>query len=381
MKKLLITSTDVMMYQFLLPHALYLSTQGYQVDVACSFAEGYKNEGYHEYIANHLPENSNFYSVNLERSPFAATNIKGFKQLSEIINNKKYDLIWTNEPVMGVLTRLAAYKARKKYGTKLMYLAHGYHFYEGAPKKNWIAYPIEKVMSYFCDSMCMINWEDYHFTQKHFPYKPVFHIDGIGLDTQKFKNVQVDKSRKRKDLGFTDDDILLLSVGELQTRKNHEPVIRAVAQIDNPKVKYIICGRGELEDHFRQLAKDLNIEDRLFLLGHRYDISEILKSVDIFIHPSLREGLGIAVIEAMSAGLPLITSNVQGMKDYVINEQTGYVVPTFDISEYKKAIEKLIVSPDYRKEIGENNINFALKYDFENSKVQVLNILNEMENF
>ena len=90
MKKLLITSTDVMMYQFLLPHALYLSTQGYQVDVACSFAEGYKNEGYHEYIAKHLPENSNFYSVNLERSPFAATNIKGFKQLSEIINKKKY---------------------------------------------------------------------------------------------------------------------------------------------------------------------------------------------------------------------------------------------------------------------------------------------------
>lgn len=381
MKKLLITSTDVMMYQFLLPHALYLSMQGYQVDVACSFAEGYKNEGYHEYISEHLPDNSSFYSVNLERSPFAATNLKGFKQLSQIINSNNYDLIWTNEPVMGVLTRLAAYKARKKSGTKLMYLAHGYHFYEGAPKKNWIAYPIEKVMSYFCDGMCMINWEDYHFTQKHFPYKPVFHIDGIGLDTQKFQNVQVDKSQKRKDLGFTDDDILLLSVGELQTRKNHEPVIRALAQINNPNVKYIICGRGELENHFKQLAKELNIEDKLFLLGHRYDIGEILKSVDIFIHPSQREGLGIAVIEAMSAGLPLITSNVQGMKDYVINEKTGYVVPTFDIAEYKNAIEKLIFSPDFREEIGKNNVDFASKYDFENSKVQILNILNEMENF
>lgn len=373
-KRILITSTDVMMYQFILPHIEYLSQNGYAVDVACSKAEGYKNEGYHEYISEHLPEDSVFYPVPLERSPFTLKNRKGLYRLKEIISKGNYDLIWTNEPVMGVMTRLAARKARKR-GTKVLYLAHGYHFFKGAPKANWLAFPVEKVMSYFCDSMCMICFEDYYFTKRHMPYKPVYHIDGIGLDVRKYAGIKVDRSAKRRELGFSNEDILVLSVGELQHRKNHEPVLRAIAEIGDNRIKYIICGRGELEGQLLSLADELGMKDNFFLLGHRYDIAEILKCVDIFAHPSRREGLGIAALEAMAAGLPLVTSNVQGIKDYVINGETGFVTEPNDVAGYKKAIETLISDASLRQKISENNKDFVKKYDISNSVRQMQKII------
>lgn len=373
-KRILITSTDVMMYQFLLPHVWNLSQNGYIVDVACSHANLYENEGYHEYIKSHIPSTSNFYSIRLSRSPFSIKNKKGYKDLKSLINPVHYDVIWTNEPVMGVMTRLSARKARKN-GTKVLYMAHGYHFYKHCPKKNWLAYPVEKFMSRFCDAICLINWEDYNFTKKHFKRVKSFHIDGIGLDTKKIMNMQTDRKSKRTELGFSDEDILLLSVGELQKRKNHFPIISALSRIDNKKIKYIICGCGELRDEYVKLMNTYGLEDRVYLMGHRYDVLEILHCVDVFIHPSLREGLGIAALEAMSVGLPLITSNVQGIKDYMTNGLNGYVLDPFDVNGYKIAIEKLASDSELRKQFGTYNKDFVVKYDIEESKSQVLKII------
>lgn len=377
MKRILITSTDVMMYQFLLPHVYFLYENGYIVDVACSYAEGYQDEGYHTFIRENLPKESTMYSVSLARNPYDFENIKGLNELRTIMANNKYDVIWTNEPVMGVMTRLAAAKCRKS-GTKVLYMAHGYHFFKGAPKKNWIYYPVEKIMSRYCDAMCMINWEDYEFTHKHMPSVQVYHIDGIGFDSAKYERIKIDKEKKRKELGFNTDDIILLSVGELQTRKNHEPVLRAIAEIDNKNVKYVICGWGELREHLLSVAEKLGLKDRFFLLGHRYDIPEILKMADIFIHPSLREGLGIAALEAMSAGLPIISSNVQGLKDFIQNGRNGFVCAPSDINSYRNAIEQLLKDSDLRAKMSKNNIVDSKKYDIQNSREQVLGILNSI---
>ena len=377
--RILITSTDVMMYQFILPHVEYLHEKGYQVDVACSFAEGYQDEGYHPYIASHIPAGSSFFSIHLERNPASLSNLKGLRELEKVISKGNYDLIWTNEPVMGVMTRLAARNARKQ-GTKVFYLVHGYHFYKGAPKKNWIFYPIEKVMSNYCDAMCMINWEDYYFTQKHMPKKSVFHIDGIGFDSTKFSAMQVDRKKKREELRFSEDEIIVLSVGELQGRKNHEPVLRAIAQIPDRRIHYVICGWGQLKEHLLQVADELGMADRFHLLGHRYDIPEILKVVDIFAHPSQREGLGIAALEAMAAGLPMVTSNIQGLKDFVEDGVNGFTFEPNDVDGYKKAIKLLISDRELREKIGRENIIAAKKYDIQNSVVQVFEVLQNVLN-
>ena len=366
MKRILITSTDIMMYLFLLPHIKYLVGSNYHVDIACSSPFGYKDEGYEEYLRNNIPEGSKYFQLSAERSPFALrSNIKGCRELREIIEKGSYDAVWTNEPVMGVITRLAASKQRKK-GLKMLYLAHGYHFFKGAPIGNWLFYPVEKFMARYCDMMVMINWEDYSFTQKYFR-RPVKHINGIGLDVDKYKDASVDYKIKRSELNVGVDDVLILSVGELIPRKNHESIIKAIASINDPKIKYIICGIGPRLDFLQKLSKKLKIENRVQFIGQRYDIGEILKVSDIFTHPSKREGLGIAPIEAMAAKLPIITSSVQGLKDFSINGKTGYCIGPNDISGYEEAIKKLLSNPDLRKSMGEYNMKAVEKYSIDKS--------------
>lgn len=377
-KKILITSTDVMMIQFLLPHVQYLHKLGYTVDVACSSAEGYQHEQYGEKIKEVLPEDSEYFHVRTERTPYSVHNILGYKDLKSIINKGRYVFIWTNEPVMGILTRLASICYRKN-GGKLMYMVHGYHFFKGAPTKNWIYYPIEKIFSKLCDAITVINWEDYYFTKRHFK-TPVYHIDGIGLSLEKYKNVKIDCSKKRQELNVDQGDILIVSVGELQERKNHKVIIEAISAIKNSHIKYIICGRGELLNELKELCKAKNIQKQVQFLGHRYDIPEILSIADIFAHPSQREGLGIAAIEAMAAGLPLITSNVQGIKDYVHYDENGYVYAPNDVKGFSEGISKLIKNPELRRKFGTHNKVCAEKYRIEKSLSAVANIIFKLLN-
>jgi glycosyltransferase EpsD len=372
MKRILISSTDVMMYLFLIPHVKILSDY-YVIDVACSSADEYKSEDYEKTIRDQLPENSKYFHISSERSPYSKANIEGYKELQSIIEVGNYDLVWTNEPVMGVITRLAANKFRKN-GLKVLYLAHGYHFFKGAPIMNWIYYPVEKLCSYMTDLMVMINWEDFAFTKKHF-HNPVLHIDGIGFDLSKYRNVSVERNSKRKEIGVNSDEILVLSAGELMTRKNHEVVIEAIAVVNNPKIKYVICGIGDRLEFLKRLAKKLNISDRVKFIGLRYDIPELLKISDIFAHPSKREGLGIAPLEAMSSGLPVVTSNIQGIKDYSVNGVTGFSLDPTDVNGFASAIRKLANDHILRKKMGEHNVEAVKKWSIENSTSQVKSVI------
>ena len=360
-KRILISSTDVMMYLFLLPHVKKLANS-YQIDVACSSADEYKSEGYEEVIRSELPKNSKYFHISSERSPYSIANIKAFKELRMIMNKGHYDLVWTNEPVMGVITRLAASKFRKN-GLKVLYLAHGFHFFKGAPILNWIYYPVEKICSYFTDLMVMINKEDFQFTKKNFPKNDSRYIEGIGIDLSKYVDVSVDVTKKRKELGVDENDILILSAGELMTRKNHEVIIEAISLINNPKIKYIICGIGDRLDFLTNLAIKCGVKDRVSFIGLRYDIPELLQATDIFAHPSKREGLGMAPLEAMASGLPILTSNIQGIKDYSVDGVTGFSLDPNDINGFSLAIKKLSDDRELRRKIEKNNVQAVQKWE------------------
>lgn len=374
-KRILISSTDVMMYLFLLPHVKKLANS-YQIDVACSSADEYKSEGYEEVIRSELPKNSKYFHISSERSPYSIANFKAFKELRMIMSKGHYDLVWTNEPVMGVITRLAASKFRKN-GLKVLYLAHGFHFFKGAPILNWIYYPVEKICSYFTDLMVMINKEDFQFTKKNFPKNDSRYIEGIGIDLSKYVDVSVDVTKKRKELGVDENDILILSAGELMTRKNHEVIIEAISLINNPKIKYIICGIGDRLDFLTNLAIKCGVKDRVSFIGLRYDIPELLQATDIFAHPSKREGLGMAPLEAMASGLPILTSNIQGIKDYSVDGVTGFSLDPNDINGFSLAIKKLSDDRELRRKIGKNNVQAVQKWGVENSTIQLKNIITE----
>jgi glycosyltransferase EpsD len=367
MKKILVTSTDMMMMQFLVPHVQYLREQGYDVEVACSEVGNRFEE-----VQKVLGEDKS-YKVRLQRNPVKPSNLKGLSDLKKIINNGSYDLIWTNEPVMGIMTRLAAKRARKK-GTRVMYMTHGYHFFKGGQAKYKLFYPIEKWASRYCDAIVTINWEDYQLSKEKFHAKIVEHIDGIGLDTKKF-GTPTDAVKKREELEISSDSFVVLSVGELKPHKNHKTVIEAIGLLKDENIVYLICGKGELLERFQMRVKQLGIEHKVKFLGYRKDVHEIMQCSDCFVFPSKREGLGLASLEAMAAGLPIIGANTRGIVDYVFDGETGYLCGVETPQDYADAIERLYRDREQLEKISKNCIAISEKYDINIIQRQVEKIV------
>lgn len=310
-----------------------------------------------------IPFCDTYYDVLFERSPFKIANIKAFLRLKEIVEQGEYDIIHCHTPVGAILTRLAAIKARKQ-GTKVFYTAHGFHFYKGAPLKNWLLYfPAEWLCAHFTDVLVTINQEDYALAQKHMKAKKVAYVPGVGIDLKRFTDISVDREKKREELGVPSDAILLLSVGDLNKNKNHQIIIRAMACLNNPKIKYIIAGTGEEAERLVGLAKSLGLENRVVLLGYRTDIADLCYAADIFCFPSYREGLGLAAIEAMACGLKVIAAENRGTREFIFSGKNGILCQAGDMRGFAEAIDYVM-----RGEVlanAENNMETLKVYSVE----------------
>ena len=368
-KRILVTSTDLMMIQFLVPHVRNLAEHGYEVEIACSEVGGRMKEVW-EKLKSHTKA---IHTVRLVRSPASFTNLKGYRDMKRVINTGKYDIIWTNEPVMGVVTRLAARKARKN-GTKVLYMVHGFHFYKGAPAVNWMVYyPVERWASRFCDEIVTINKEDYE-RAKRFHARGVRYIHGIGIDMSRLHSAGT-QCDIRKELGLGNDSFLVLSVGELLPRKNQQVIIRALGKLKDGDIHYILCGKGNKKAELDALAAKNKVEKQVHFLGYRKDVADIYGQTDLLALPSRREGLGLAGLEGMYCGLPLVSSNVNGIRDYMENGKTGYMFDPDDAEGFASGIRKLKNSPEKRKAYGEYNRKAALPFCIENSKQEVLGLI------
>ena len=338
MKKLLITSTDLMMIQFLVPHVKYLSENGFHVELACSEV-GARMDDVRQALGNVAKA---IHTVRLERSPANPRNLLGYRDMRRLLAENQYDIIWTNEPVMGVVTRLAARDLRKS-GTRVVYMCHGFHFFKGASLLNWLVfYPVERFMSRFCDAIVTMNQEDYE-RAKTFHSKHVYKIPGVGVDGSRFLQ-DADpslRSSKRRELGIPQDAFLLLSVGELTKRKNHEVVLKALKELKRPDVHYVICGVGNLQEHLETLAKKFGLENRVHFLGYRHDVSEIMHSADCFVFPSRQEGLPFALMEAMASGLPIICSRIRGNVDLIEDRKGGILCDTCNAGHFLDALKTI----------------------------------------
>lgn len=293
-----------------------------------------------------------WHNIPFDRSPLGKKNRDAYRMLRRIINENDYDLIHCHTPAASVYTRLAARKARKK-GATVMYTCHGFHFHDASPRKNWlIYYPIERYLSRYCDYLVTICKEDYRRAQR-FHTKNVRYIPGVGVDIRRFEKACVDREAYRASIGVPKNAVMILSVGELIERKNHEVIIKALSMLDCRDVYYVICGKGPLKEYLTELAEKLNVWDRVIFLGFRQDIPELCKTADIGAFPSRIEGLGLAGIELMAAGIPLVASNVHGILDYVKDGVTGYTCPPDDADAFKSALDKLMENPDLREQMKE----------------------------
>ncbi|MCM1498714.1 MAG: glycosyltransferase family 4 protein [Clostridium sp.] len=356
MKNALIVCTVGCFLGFELNDISILQDMGYTVHVATNF------NGYDEMHAKIKEMNVVIYQTDFARSPFSKQTINAYRQLKKIMREKYFDLIHCHTPVGGVLTRLSANKYRKK-GTKVIYTAHGFHFYNGAPLKNWIIfYPIERWLSRYTDILITINTEDYERAGKKFHMKHLKYIPGVGVDTNKFV-FENSSNNLRKELNIPSNAVWLLSVGELNANKNHELIIRTVKDIKN--VYYTIAGKGTLEEHLRNVIQSLQLEDRVKLLGFCNDIAAYYSECDIYVHPSFREGLSVALMEAMASGLPCVVSDIRGNRD-LIDENGGCLINPFSRDDVNVKLKLLIKDLKAGKDFAGYNRMKIQKFEVSN---------------
>lgn len=362
MKKILIITTiGGFLSQFEMNDIKLLQERGFEVHYASNF-----DNPVYEWNRQALEElGIIFHPIPIQKSPMnIKQNLNALRELCKILRSQNIDAIHCHNPMGGVLGRLAALGCgkRKRY---VIYTAHGFHFYKGAAFANWLFFfPVEYLLAKATDCLITINREDYLRAGKFRTLrgKAVLQIPGVGVDIRRFADAEGTKAAIREELGVPDKVFYLLSVGELNHNKNHEVVIRAIAGIQDSQIYYGICGRGYHEAYLKNLAKELGVENRVLFWGFRKDIPRMLKAADCFVFPSLREGLGIAAIEAMAAGLPMITSDCRGTREYMEEGVTGRICYGTQ-EEYAEAISWMMSHETERQQMAKACRYKAQKFD------------------
>lgn len=364
-KALMVAHVAYAIEMFNMPNIKLLMGMGYEVQVACNFDD--RSSLSDEKVAS-LKEKLTtmgvkYHNIPFQRMPLKPENLGAYKQLKAFIDSEKFDLIHCHTPVGGIITRLAAIGTRKKNKTRVIYTAHGFHFFKGAPLINWLIYfTAEKLCSYFTDTIITINKEDFTNAETKLNAKNVRYVPGVGVDTAFFGGTAGKRDELISEISAEKDSVILLGVGELSDRKNHSVSIKALSGTKNKNVHLVIAGTGEKREEFLSLAKQHGVSDRVHLLGFRTDIAELLKSADIFLFPSIQEGLPVALMEAMSSGLPVVCSEIRGNVD-LIDETCGILCNAADAEAFASAVERLIDNPGMRKTMAENALERSKNYD------------------
>lgn len=365
-RALILASVASMIDQFNMHNIQLLLDKGYDVDVVCNCKQG--NTISNERVMNLIKRLSKEgVAVTHIPIPRKITDFKGIINslitVKKLCDKNKYNILHCHSPIGSVVARIAAMESRKKNGTKVIYTAHGFHFYKGAPKQNWLVFfPIEKICSFWTDVLITINKEDYLFAKRHLNAAQIKYVPGIGVDTKKFYISDFESRKKKEELGIEPDSIIILSVGELNQNKNHEVIVQSIARMHNPQIHYFIAGKGEREEYLKDLSKRLKVN--LHLLGYRTDIVELLNVADIFAFPSFREGLSVALMEAMSAGLPCVASKIRGNTDLIVNKKGGYLCRPDSVEEFYEGINSLM-NREKREDYGRYNRQTVKKYDIQ----------------
>ncbi len=360
-KKVLFAATVVKthMMQFHLPYLKLFQDMGWETAVAA------KND-YEDPADCQIPYCDAYYDIPFHRLPWKKDNITAYNMLKEILDREHFDIVHCHTPVGAMIARLAAMSARKK-GTKVIYTAHGFHFFQGAPLINWLLYyPAEWLLAFVTDVLITINKEDYARAKKQLHPKRLAYVPGVGICCEKFRSTQDQRMEKRRELGFGEEDFLILTVAEMTKNKNHTTVLKALAAMKDREefknIHYLVCGRGEMWASLEEEAKSLGISSHVHFLGYRTDAPRLYGASDLFVFMTYREGLPVSLMEAMAAGLPIVCTDVRGNRDLIEDGVCGIFTKN-DPQDLADHILALYREPEIRRRLGAAAAQTVEKYD------------------
>lgn len=372
MKILYVTTTSNTVNSFFLPHIKFLIDQGNEVGVAF--------KTFHEANPKLIEFGCKIHEVTFHRDPFNKENYKAYLQIKKLVLEEEYELVHVHTPVAAFLTRLACRKMRK---VNLLYTAHGFHFFKGAPLKNWLIYfPLEKIAARWTDGLITMNNEDFYLAKKLRlrGKQSLYKVHGIGVDLNTFSPQTLKhKMNLRKEYGYSLNDFILIYVGELSYRKNQDLLIKAISKLKNKltNLKLLLVGDGDYLNDYKKMVEQLELEQMVEFLGYRKDVHKLMALSDIAISTSRQEGLPVNVMEAMATGLPLIVTNCRGNRDLVSNGVNGFLIEVDNVESCSLAIKKLYYSEDIRRKFSEKNKEIIQIYSMNNVIEEMKNIYKE----
>ncbi len=348
---------------FHLPYIKWLSEQGYEVHCA---ANG---------VVGDIPYCTKFYQIPIQRTIFKWKNVDAYSELKRIIESELYDLMHCHTAMGSIIARLSAIKFRKKNGLKVLYTAHEFHFYKNGSLLNWlIFYPIEVIMSFFTDAIITINAEDFNtLSSPAFRCKLKYRINSVGIDLKPFEEFYKEhgsnKINIRESLGYTQEQFILIYVGEHTQRKNHKFIIDAVPHLieDIPDLKVIFTSRGVLWDANSNYIKQLQLEKYIDMVGFVNNLKEYMLIADVGISSSKGEGFGMNLLEEMFFKIPVVGSENKGHNEFIIHGETGFKFKQESRNEFVQYILDLYKNPDLRERIGINGREYIERFKIDNS--------------
>ncbi len=373
-KALIVTAFADFIRAFLVKDIHILQDMGYEVHCAGN------GRSFETDITGFLKENGTvFHEIDFSSNrPFSLSSLRCYRQLVDLLKKERFDAVFLHTPIPGVIGRAAAAKYRKD-GLKVVYTTHGFYFHKGSSFKTKLVYKtIETVMSAFTDAIITINREDFTAAKK-MHCGNAYYLPGMGVDLERYRNCRIDRGTYRKSLGIPDNSFVVLSIGELSHRKNHIVIIDALGELDIPEAVFVICGRAYTEEDTTEalLAEATEKRVKLIMTGFRSDIPEICRCADIGVLPSKREGLGLAGIEMLASGLPIVASEVHGIVDYVIDGFNGYLANPNDGHDFAEKIKKLY-DPEMRKTIALNCSASVENYSMDKSTEALKKIFSDI---
>lgn len=321
-KVLFVATVDSHIELFHLPYLKMFHDKGWEVHVATESKKPIK------YCDKKI-------ELPIKRSPFKlVSNYKAVRRLREVMKKEKYNIVHCHTPMGGVVARLAGKKYRRN-GLRMIYTAHGFHFYKGAPIHFWLMfYPVEWYLAKHTDTLITINDEDYKRALAKFGKRcrDIQYVPGVGVDEKKFakKMSAKEKLALRKKLGLKEDDKVLIFPAELSKRKNQMWLIKTLEPLFKEDKKYhlLLPGKDSLNGKCQKLAKDLGLEKQIHFLGFRNDIPELMQISDVAVSSARQEGLPVNLIEAAMLGLPIIATDCRGNRD--VCEKVGGAILSID---------------------------------------------------
>jgi glycosyltransferase involved in cell wall biosynthesis len=306
------------------------------------------------------------------RNPLDPRNLfRAAGLVREHIEEGHYDIVHVHTPVAGFVTRLALRRRKAGALPRVVYTAHGFHFYRGGSiLRNMVFRTLEKIAGRWTDALVVMNREDVEAARdlRIVPTDRLRFMPGIGLETARYRPGSVlpdDVARLRDELQLPPAEDLFLVVGEFIPRKRHEDVLHALSRLSTRHAHLLLAGAGPLEGELRRLATELGIKDRVHFLGFRRDIPVLLRASRALLLASEHEGLPRSVMEAMCMETPVIGVRIRGIED-LLEDECGLLVEKGDRTGLAWAMGQVLDDPEGARELAVRAWAKMERYDLKN---------------